>query len=314
MARKVIIDCDPGIDDALAISLALWDPALEVLAITACAGTTDAEQSTSNLLTLVEKLDPPLFPRLSSAVDPEQGAAAFNGSLLHGDRGLGDAKWEPVSRQHSVSSDKLMIEQLRAHPGEVTVVCTGPLTNLAKAIGRDPAVAGMIDRVVIAGGTLRGIGNITPCAEFNFHFDPQAAHDVLHSPTTKTLIPLEVSNRLSFGWEIVEKLPERYTKVGEVLHELVPYYLRSTRQHLGHEMVSFQAVCAILSLIDPEILECTEMAGDIEIGGELTRGALIYDQRDPRQWRANMEVAVSIDIGRATQVFYGCLRQSGLNA
>jgi inosine-uridine nucleoside N-ribohydrolase len=314
MARKVIIDCDPGIDDALAICLALWNPGLDVLAITACAGTTDAEQATSNLLTLVEKLDPPLFPRLGTALDPEHGAAVFNGALLHGDRGLGDAHWEPVSRQHAVTSDKLMIEQLRAHPGEVTIVCTGPLTTLSKALGRDPAVAGMIDRVVIAGGTLRSVGNITPCAEFNFHFDPHSAQDVIHSPTTKTLIPLEVSSKLSFGWELVEKLPPRYTKVGGVLHELIPHFLRSTRQHLGREMVSFQAVSAILSLVDAGIMEFVEMAGAVETAGEITRGSLVFDQRDPKQWRTNMEVAVSLDIGRATEAFYNCLRQSCLDA
>lgn len=314
MGRKVIIDCDPGIDDALAISLALWNPDIELLAITACAGTTDAEQATSNLLTLVEKLDPPMFPRLGTALDPEQGAAVFNGALLHGDRGLGDANWEPVSRQHAVTSDKLIIEQLRAHPGEVTIVCTGPLTSLAKALGRDPAAASMIDRIVIAGGTLRGIGNITPCAEFNFHFDPYSAREVIHSPTTKTLIPLEVSNMLSFGWELVEKLPPRYSKVGAVLHELIPHFLRSTRQHLGHEMVSFQAVSAILSLIDPSLMEFLEMAGSVETAGDITRGSLVFDQRDPRQWRTNMEVAVSLDVGRATEEFYRSLRHSYLNA
>lgn len=312
MARKVIIDCDPGIDDALAICLALWNPGIEVVAITACAGTTDADQATSNLLTLVEKLDPPLFPRLGTALDPEQGAAVFNGSLLHGDSGLGDANWEPVSRQHAITSDKLIIEQLRANPGEVTVLCTGPLTSLAKALGRDPAVASMIDRIVIAGGTLRSIGNVTPCAEFNFHFDPHSAHDIIHSATTKTLIPLEISNKLSFGWELVEKLPPRYGKVGAVLHELIPHYLRSTRQHLGHEMVSFQAVSALLALVDPSVMEFMEMAGNIETAGELTRGSLIYDQRDPRQWRTNMEVAVSLDVDKAIEIFYHSLRQSYL--
>lgn len=314
MARKVIIDCDPGIDDALALSLALWNPGIDVLAITACAGTTDAEQATSNLQTLVEKLDPPMFPRLGTALDPEQGAAVFNGSLLHGDRGIGNVDWEPVSRQHTLTSDKLIIEQLRAHPGEVTIVCTGPLTNLAKALGRDPAIAGMIDRVVIAGGTLWNIGNVTPCAEFNFHFDPLSAHEVIHSHTTKSLIPLEISSKLSFGWELVEKLPPRDSAAGAVWHELVPHFLRSTRQHLGHEMVSFQAVSAILLLIDPSIMEFSEMAGDIETSGEMTRGMLVLDQRDPRQWRTNMEVAISLDTKRAAEEFYRNLRHSYLDS
>jgi inosine-uridine nucleoside N-ribohydrolase len=311
MARKIIIDCDPGIDDALAICIALWDPRIEVLAITACAGTVDANQASDNLSTLVEKFDPPMFPRLGAASDPEQGAAVFNGALLHGDNGLGNTHWQSISRQHSISSDKMIIDQLRAYPGEVTVVCTGPLTNLAKALGRDPAIVSMIDRVVIAGGTLRGVGDVTPCAEFNFHFDPGSAQAVLHSATTKTLIPLEVSNRLSFGWEMVEKLPPKYAKAGSVLHELIPHFFRSTRQHLGHETVSFQAVAAILSILDPTLMTFEEMAGDVETAGELTRGALILDHRDPRVWRINMEVATLIDADEARLAFYQSLSNVG---
>ncbi len=309
MARKVIIDCDPGIDDALAVSLALWNPRLDVVAITACAGTVDADQSTLNLWAILEKLDPKIYPRIGSAIDPELGAAAFNGVLLHGERGLGTANWEPISRQHSVSSDKLIVEQLRAHPHEITLVCLGPLTNIAKAIGRDPGVVELIDRIVIAGGTLRYHGNVTPCAEFNLHFDPTAARQVIHSPTTKTIIPLEISSRMSFGWELVEKLPPRYTKSGALLHELVPHYFRTTRQFLGHETVSFQAVTAMLALIDPTIMEYEERAADVETAGELARGSLVFDQRDPKQWRNNLEVAKSLDLSSAYRVFWESMAQ-----
>ncbi len=309
MARKVIIDCDPGIDDAFAICLALANPRLEVVAITACAGTVDADQATQNLWTLVEKLDPKLYPRIGAAQDPELGAAAFNGVLLHGEKGLGSAAWEPISRQHCVSSDKLIIEQLRAHPGEITVICLGPMTNLAKAFGRDPGVVELIDRVVIAGGTVRYQGNVTPCAEFNFHFDPTSAQQVINSATTKSIIPLEVSNRLSFGWELVEKLPPRYCKSGVLLHEIVPHYFRSTRQYLGQETVAFQSLAAILSLVEPTILEYEERAGAVELTGELTRGALVFDQREPRQWRTNLEVAKSIDLTSAYRVFHESLLQ-----
>lgn len=309
MTRKIIIDCDPGIDDALAICLALANPRLEVVAITACAGNVDAQQSTQNVWALIEKLDPPLYPRIGAAQDPEVGAAPFNGVLLHGEKGLGTADWEPVARQHCLPSDKLIVEQLRANPGEVTVVCLGPLTNLSKAFGRDPGVVEFIDRIVITGGTLRYNGDVTPCAEFNFHFDPLSAKQVLHSATTKSIIPLEVSSRLSFGWELVEKLPERYTNSGNVLHEIVPHFFRSTRQNLGQETVSFQALAAILALIEPNIFEFEERAGDVELSGELTRGCLVMDQREPKQWRTNLEIAKSLDLTTAHRVFLECLQQ-----
>ena len=308
MARKVIIDCDPGIDDAVALALALFDPRLEVVAITACAGTVDAERATQNVHMLVERLDPPRMPRIGSALDPELGAAVSNGTLLHGEDGLGNCAWQPVARQHSIPSDKLIADRLRADPGDVTIVCTGPLTGLAKAMGRDPALAAMLDRVVIAGGSVSGVGNVTPAAEFNMHFDPLGAQTVFHSATTKSLIPVEIVDQLSFGWELVEKLPPRYTRVGAVLGQIIPHFCRSTRQQLGRETISFQAVLPILMLLEPMLFEWEEMAVDVETGGEITRGMTVVDRRAPRQWRPNMEVAVRIDVGAATDAFYNCLK------
>ncbi|MEZ6136813.1 MAG: nucleoside hydrolase [Pirellulaceae bacterium] len=308
MSRKIIIDCDPGIDDAVALALALFDPRLDVVAITACAGVTDPEQATQNVRALVERLDPPRMPRIGAALDPESGAAVSNGTLLHGEDGLGNSDWTPVSRQHSLPSDKLIADSLRANPGEVTVVCTGPLTGFAKALGRDPALVPMIDRVVIAGGSVSGIGDVTPAAEFNMHYDPASARAIFHSATTKSLIPLELSNQLSFGWELVEKLPPKYTKVGAVLHEIVPHYCRATRQQLGRETISLQAVLPILMLVEPILFTWEEMAGDVETAGELSRGATVFDKRMPRQWRTNMEVAVAVDVDSAMDAFYNALK------
>lgn len=308
MARKVIIDCDPGIDDAIALALALFDPRLEVVAITACAGTVDAEQATQNVRALVERLDPAKIPRIGSALDPGLGAAVSNGTLLHGEDGLGNRNWTPVSRQHTLPSDKLIADALRANPGEVSIVCMGPLTGVAKAMGRDPALAPMIDRIIMAAGAATGIGNITPTAEFNMHFDPLSAQAVFRSATTKSLLPLEIARDLSFGFELVEKLPAKYTKVGAVLGEIVPHYCRSVRQQLGQERVNLHAVLPILMLAEPMLFEWEEMAGDVEVGGELSRGTTIFDRRSPRQWRQNMEVAIAIDKSAAYDAFYNCLK------
>lgn len=308
MARKVIIDCDPGIDDAVALSLALFDPRLDVVAVTACAGTVDAEQATQNVRNLVERLDPPRIPRIGAALDPGLGAAVSNGTQLHGEDGMGNSNWMPVSRQHSMPSDKLIADRLRADPGEVTIVCTGPLTGLAKAMGRDPALVPMVDRIVIAGGSVAGIGNVTPSAEFNMHFDPKSAQSVFHSATTKSLIPLEIAEELSFGWELVEKLPPKYTKLGAVLSEVVPHYYRATRQQLGRERIVLHAVLPILMLVEPMLFDWEEMAADVEVAGELCRGTTVFDRRSPRQWRTNMEVATRIDCDAAYDAFLNCLK------
>jgi inosine-uridine nucleoside N-ribohydrolase len=308
MARKVIIDCDPGIDDALALALAVFDPRLEVVAVTACAGTVDADQATENVRSIIERLDPPRIPRIGSALDPESGAAVSNGTLLHGDDGLGNAHWEPFSRQHTVPSDKLISDCLRSFPGEISILCTGPLTGLCKAIQRDPAIMPMIDRVIMTGGSVTGTGNVTPAAEFNMHLDPQSARAIFMSATTKSLIPIEICDKLKFGWELIDRLPLKQSQVGAILHEIIPHLFRTTRQLLGQETISLPAVMPILLMVEPILFEFEEMAGDVEVGGELTQGATVFDRRIPRTWRTNMEVACQIDVEAARDSFYNSLK------
>lgn len=314
MARKVIIDCDPGIDDAITLAIALFDPRLEVVGITACAGTVDSEQATSNVHTLVEKLDPPKIPRIGSALEADAGVAVTNRTELHGEDGLGNSKWSPIARQHTLPSDKLLSDLLRADPGNITIICIGPLTNLAKAISRDPALVPMIDRVLIAGGSVEGIGDETPCAEFNMHFDPVSARAVFHSATTKSLVPLEIGQQFDFGMELLDKIPPTYSRVGEVLEKIVPHLCRTTRQRLGKETIELSSALAILSLVEPMLVQWEEMAGDVEIAGELTRGATVFDRRSPRAWRTNMEVATEIDSAAARDAFFNCLKFAGQNS
>ncbi|MCA9128878.1 MAG: nucleoside hydrolase [Planctomycetales bacterium] len=314
MSRKVIIDCDPGIDDALALALALFDPRLDVVAITACAGIVDAVQATQNVHTLLERLDPPRLPRIGLALEADAGAAVSNGTLLHGEDGLGNAGWMPVSRQHSMPSDKLILDQVRANPGEISIVCLGPLTGLAKAISRDPTLVSIIDRIIIAGGSVNGIGNVTPAAEFNMHFDPLSAQAIFHSATTKSLIPLEICEQLTFGWELVERLPPKYTRVGAVFHHILPHLCRTSRQLLGRETIALHSVLAILMLLEPIHFSWEEMAGEVEVAGDLTRGTTVFDRRSPRQWRTNMEVAASIDAQAARDAIYNSLKFAGQNS
>lgn len=311
MARKIILDCDPGIDDAVALALALFDPRLEVLAVTACAGTVDGERSTQNLMSIIERLDPPRMPRIGSALDPELGAAVANATLLHGEDGLGNARWAPTSRQHVMPADKLIAEQLRAHPGEITILCTGPLTGIAKLMARDPGALGLLDRIVIAGGSTTGNGNVTAVAEFNMHFDPLSAQTVLHSPTTKSLVPLEVTEKLTFGWELMEELPPKYSKAGEVMHAVLPHLFRTNRQYLAQETISLQAVMPLLLLLEPILFESEEMVADVEINGDLTRGMLVFDRRAARPARATMEVINQIDIEAARDAFLNMLKFAG---
>lgn len=310
MSRKIIIDCDPGIDDAVALCLALFDPRLEVVALTATAGRIDASQSTTNVQAIVNQLDPPKYPRIGAAQAIEN-APVEDDLELHGPDGLGGAHFQGDNRQHRPASDKVISELLRQYPGQISIVCLGPLTNLAKAFQRDPGLEEIVDRVIISGGSVAKGGNVTPASELNMYFDPDAARAVFHSATTKSLVPLDVTDDVLFGLDLVEQLPARYTRAGGLLHRLLPYLFRAQHQRLGRELIPLQDVVALLAAVNPDLFEWAEMAGDVETQGLITRGATIFDRRYRRGWQYNMEVATAVDRSEVKAEIIRGLRYAG---
>jgi len=295
MARKVIIDCDPGIDDAVALSLALFDPRLEVVAVSAVAGNASARQSSLNAQAITEQLDPPRWPRIGAA-SPADDAPATDGSQLHGRDGLGDANF-PVSKlHHRHLSDKLICDEVRAAADEVTILCLGPLTNVARALKRDPELETLVSRIVIAGGSVACGGNVTPAAEFNIYYDSLSARIVFRSATTKTLIPLDVTGNVPLTLDMMNELPKGTTRIGGFLRRILPFAFRAHHQVRGEESINLPGAVALLAVLQPELFELREMAGDVEIRGDLTKGCTVFDRRVKPLWRNNMEVAVDVDV------------------
>lgn len=310
MARKIIIDCDPGIDDAVALCMALFDPRLDVLAITATSGTIDADQSTNNVAAIVNQLDPPRYPRMGKASVPEN-ATVSDDSYLHGTGGLGGFELPGAARQHLPLSENLIADLIRMHPNEVTIVCLGPLTNLAKVCQREPNVIPLIDKVLISGGAVTHAGNVTQSAEFNMHFDALAAKEVFESATTKSLVPLDVTASLTFGVQLLEEIPAKYTKAGGLLHKILRVAFRTSHQHLGRELIPLYDPTAMLALLEPDLFLWSEMAGKVETRGDLTRGMTVFDRRSPRAWNVNMEVAMEVDNHSAREMIIRSLRYAG---
>ncbi len=310
MARKVIIDCDPGIDDAIALTMALFDPRLEVLAVTATAGTVDADQATTNVQGLIQQLDPPKYPRIGVA-SPCEGAAVINDIVLHGSDGLAGCNYEPSDRQHRHLSEKIISELLRQHPNQVSLICLGPLTNVARAFQREPGLESLVDRLVVSGGAVACPGNISPVAEMNMYFDPTAARSVIESATTKSLVPLDVTDQVEFSIELIENLPSKQTRAGQLLHKLLLFAFRSYVQNLGRETISLYDPVALLGFLEPELFTWEDMAIDIETRGELTRGQTVCDARRHREWSLNAEVARSIDTTAAVNQIVRGLRFAG---
>ncbi|MEX2115035.1 MAG: nucleoside hydrolase [Pirellulales bacterium] len=294
MAKKILLDVDPGIDDAVALCLALFDPDVEVVAVTAVAGNVSAEQATRNVQAVIEQLDPPRWPRIGVATQPEFGLPTRT-THAHGADGLGNSNFQVSELQHRHLSEKLICDEVRAAPGEVTIVALGPLTNIARAFARDPALPELIDQIVIMGGTLHGQGNITPAAEFNIFCDPASARAVFRAPGTKTLVPLDVTRQVSFGYDLLDKLPDDRTRAGRFLRKILPHSFRSYRLELGYENIWLHDAVAYVAALRPEWFEIEMAAGDVELIGELTTGATVFDQRRVREWRANIALATKVD-------------------
>ena len=161
--RKIILDVDPGIDDALALTVALFDPRVEVVAVTAVGGSVPPERAVRNVQTVIENLDPPRWPRIGAATVPERPLPADNCHIFGAD-GLGNNEFAVSELQHLHPAAKVINDEVRAAPEEVTIVCLGPLTNIAAALCRDPGLSSQVGQVVMMGGALGGGGNVTPSA------------------------------------------------------------------------------------------------------------------------------------------------------
>lgn len=294
-ARKIAIDIDPCIDGAVALALALFDPSLEVLAVTAVAGNVSAEQATRNVQALIEQLDPPRWPRVGAAVEPDQ-APAETMSFLTGADGLGNADFQVAELHQRHPSEKVLTETIRADAEQLTLLTLGPLTNVARCLRRDPALVGQIGQLVISGGTYAMPGDVAPAAEFNMYFDPQSARDVLKCRATKTVVPLDVLSKPVFDFGHLERMPDVETRVGRLLRKILPYSFRAYRQQLGLEGVRLHDAVALLAVTHPELFTTQRATVDVETAGELTAGMTVFDRRSLMQSTSNIDVAIDVNV------------------
>ncbi|QEG36622.1 nucleoside hydrolase [Bythopirellula goksoeyrii] len=294
MARKVILDVDPGVADAVALCLALFDPKLEVVAVTATGGNVGPKQATLNVQALVEQLDPQRWPRVGAA-DPDQ-LLVTDGREYWGEDGLCGANFRIAELHHRHSAVKLISDEIKTSPGEITIVAGGPMSNIATVLQREPDLAMQVGHLFIVGGTLAGPGNVTPTAEFNVYCDCESARSVFLSPITKTLLPLDVSSKVVLRYDLLDRLPDEKTNRGRVLRKLLPGALRSSHERLGIEGLLVPEAVAIVGILHPELLTTERLYCDVETSGELTRGMTVIDRRRNSPHQPNMDVVVDINV------------------
>jgi inosine-uridine nucleoside N-ribohydrolase len=258
-SQKVIIDCDVGVDDALALILAFHSPELIVEAVTGVNGNVPLEAVFLNIrkvLTLIQPQTPPVIAK--GAAEPLRGKSIYAHSV-HGEGGLGNAAIELSGREDwwqadPRPADELIIELARRYPGEITLIALGPLTNLALAFQKDPRRMRNLKELVIMGGAVREKGNITPHAEFNFFSDPLAARIVFESGMPITLVPLDATHQVSLTPRIMEeKIRPLGNRFSRFVMEACQYDPARRQFRRGAQAVYLHDPLAVGVVIDPNL-------------------------------------------------------------
>ncbi len=276
-ATRIVIDTDPGVDDAVAILLALASPEVEVLALTSVAGNVDVDQTTRNARRLLDLAGRPDVPVARGAAGPLVVAATYEDGHVHGHDGLGDLTWEdpatPESPEHAVD----LIARL-AREAPLTIVAIAPLTNVALLRARHPGIESRIERLVIMGGASFA-GNVTAAAEFNVWFDPEAAASVLSGPWPITLMPLDLTHQAWLTDADLAYFAGLGTEVGTRVAGMLEPYASYHERWYGNRDVIMHDATAVYELVVPGAIATRGAHLAVETAGTLTRGMTVIDRR-----------------------------------
>ena len=303
--QPIVLDCDPGHDDALAILLAAADPALELVAITTVAGNQSLDKTTLNARRMCSVAGIRNVP-IAAGCDRPLVRARIASPEIHGESGLDGPSFDlpsvPLDSRHAVD---VILEASRAHDGLV-LVPTGPLTNVATALARDPGLARRLRRIVLMGGAI-GLGNVTPAAEFNIAADPEAARAVFESGVPITMVPLETTHRALATPAVMARIAELDFPLARVCVELLGFFAETYLRNFGFAAPAVHDPCAVAWLIDPTIVPTRPMHVDIETSAEFSVGRTVCDLYGVTGRQANAEVGTGLEVDRFWELLIGAV-------
>ena len=278
MTHPIIIDTDPGQDDAVAIMLALASPELEVLGITAVAGNVPLALTEVNARKICELAGRPDIKVYSGAIRP-MFRNLVTAEKVHGKTGLdGPVLPEPQMSLQSQHAVDFIIDTFMARPAGTVTLCTlGPLTNVALALVKEPRIASRIRRIVAMGGGFFEGGNVTPTAEFNIYVDPQAARLVLDAGIPFTLIPLDCTHQALTTQRRVEKFRSMKNNSGPAVAQMMDFFERFDEQKYGTDGGPLHDPCVVAWLLRPELFTSRDVNVSVECESELTMGMTVVD-------------------------------------
>ncbi|HEY0603625.1 MAG TPA: nucleoside hydrolase [Herpetosiphonaceae bacterium] len=291
---RIVLDTDPGIDDALAILLAVASPEVDLAAVTVTGGNCPLAQGVRNALAVLDMV--------RSAVPVVPGVALplirppFTAEETHGDTGLGNAHLPepttPASADHAVD---LLVREIMTAETPVTLAAVAPLTNVALAIRREPRIVERVREVIVMGGALDVPGNTTPLAEFNVYVDPHAAHIVLHSGLPITLIPWDITSKVLLTQEHVDQLLRIDSPVSRFIADATSFYIDFHRNYFGYAGCSINDPCALALAFRPELAEYESVFVDVEIDSPKSMGKTMADTLNVWKQPPNVRLVRSFD-------------------
>lgn len=291
MARKLILDCDPGLDDALALLLAHGDPALELVGVTTVGGNVSLENTTRNALELREYLKFPDVPVSAGAAGPLQ-RDLIDASHVHGSRGLGDIVLPPATLHDTGEhAADFLVQALKKTPGTIDLVATGPLTNIALALQQEPAIARWARSFTIMGGSATR-GNATPAAEYNIYADPEAAAIVFAADWDVTMIGLDLTLQAQATPAVIARMNELGALADELIVPLATFFSDPTDPAWDGQAV--HDVCAVAYVSRPDLFETRPARVEVETKGDFTSGMTVVDFHPGVS--PNAHVAVRLDV------------------
>lgn len=309
--RKIMLDCDPGHDDAVAIMLAHGSPKIELVALTTVAGNTTLENATRNAQSVATVIGLSGVPIAAGCARPLIRTLRVARDL-HGDSGLEGPRIRPPSTaldpRHAVD---LIIDTIMSHPaGEVTLVATAPLTNIALAVRKAPAIVERVREVVLMGGGFHA-GNSTAVAEFNIITDPEAAHIVFNEPWPLTMVGLDLTHQALITPDVLSRVEQLDTTPARFVIELIDFFASTYRKSQGFEHPPIHDPCAVAYVIDPQVMSTRKAPIDVELSGALTAGMTVTDLRRAAPPDCHTQVAVTLDQAGFWQMVIGALKRIG---
>jgi len=305
---RLVIDTDPGVDDAHAIMAAFAHPETQVEAITTVAGNVSLERTTANACTILDILEQDV-PVYAGCGQPLVGDAVDAG-YFHGEDGLGDSGYPPSPRQvadeHAVNA---LVRLANESPGELTLVAIGPLTNVGLATRLDPALPKKYRRLVVMGGSIRGVGNVTTAAEFNAYADPEATAIVFDAWPGLTLVSWETTMAHGFSAEQVKALLSVDSPRAEFFRRTTQRTINMLEQILGHKTLLEPDLLAVAVALEPDIVRKAETHHvQVELAGKHTRGHTTVDWFDRTGKEPNVNLVLELDAERLWDMLQAAVR------